>query len=84
LVTKAKPRDHTAGLPLLIDPDRTMQELSVGRTSLDELEKQGLLTRVKLGSLRVVRYRREDVLALAGADPPDPGGAVEAGPEAAT
>jgi hypothetical protein len=24
------------------------------------------------------------VLALAGADPPDPGGAVEAGPEAAT
>jgi hypothetical protein len=83
LTTKAKPRDHTGGLPLLVDPDRTMKELNVGRTSLTALERQGLLRPVRLGSLRVVRYRREDVLALAGADPLESNGAAGADSEAA-
>jgi hypothetical protein len=84
MVTKAKPRNETGGLPLFVDPDRAMRELGVGRTSLTELEKQGLLRRAKLGSLRVTRYRREDLLALAGADPPESSEVVDADPEAET
>jgi len=59
-----------------------MQELDIGRSSLDELEDQGLLRRVPLGTLRVVRYRRDDLLALAGVDPLEPQDAAEAGTEA--
>jgi hypothetical protein len=83
LVTKAKPRDDTGGLPLLVDPERAMRELGVGRASLDELERQELLRRVPLGNLRVIRYRREDVLALAGINPPESVDAIDARTEAA-
>ena len=66
----------------MVSPDRVMQELDIGRSSLDELEDQGLLRRVPLGTLRVVRYRRDDLLALAGVDPLEPQDAAEAGTEA--
>lgn len=66
MVTRAKQRDTRDGLPLLVDPVLAMRTLNIGRSSLDELERGGLLRRVRVGSLRVVRYRRSDVLAVAG------------------
>jgi hypothetical protein len=42
-----------------------MRELDVGRTSVKELEDQGLLELLPLGSLRLKRYTRASLLALA-------------------
>jgi hypothetical protein len=89
LVTKAKPRDDTGELPLAVSPERVMREFNVGRTSVKELEDQGLLEPLPLGSLRLKRYTRASVLALAQAMPGVNGVAeqareVEAGPEIAT
>jgi hypothetical protein len=81
LATKRKSRDTSGGLPLLLD--QTGRELGIGPTAVRELEEQRLLVRVPVGSLRVVRYRREDVLAIARANSSESSGAIEAGPEAA-
>jgi len=84
VVTKAKPKtDWTGGLPLLLSPERTMFELGVGKSSLDELEEQGLLHPVPLGTLRVKRYGRDNVLELARAGLPETVKQIEASGQSA-
>ena len=83
MATKRKSRDTTGGLPLLLDSDQTGRELGIGPTAVKELEEQGLLVRVPVGSLRVVRYRREDVLAIARANSRESSDAIDAGTEEA-
>jgi hypothetical protein len=77
LVTKAKPRNDTGDLPLAVSPERVMREFDVGRTSVKELEDQGLLELLPLGSLRLKRYTRASVLALAQAKLPGASVAAE-------
>jgi hypothetical protein len=90
MVTKAKPRhDDKGDLPLAVSPERVMREFDVGRTSVQELENQGLLELLPLGSLRLKRYTKASVLALAqarlpGSEAAEQAGEVEAGPETAT
>jgi hypothetical protein len=84
LATKRKSRDTAGRLPLLLDPDQTGWELGIGPTAVGELEKAGLLVRVPVGTLRVVRYRREDVLAIARANSPESSDVVEGDAETAT